>query len=113
MAPEYCEVVITADDAEWLESFTRALVEDRLAACGQIVPGIRSTYRWKGAVEAATESRVALHTRAELVPAIVERTQRAHPYEVACVIALPIRAASPDYLVWIEQETTSLPTGSV
>ena len=48
---------------------------------------------------------MALHTRASLVPAIVERTKTDHPYEVPCVIALPILGGNPDYLAWIEQET--------
>ena len=47
----------------------------------------------------------ALHTRGSLVPAIIERTKASHPYEVLCVVALPILDGNPDYLTWIEQET--------
>ncbi len=100
-----CEVVVTADDPEWLASFTRRLVEDRLVACGQVVAAVRSTYRWKGAVEEATEARVALHTRVELVDAVVERAAREHPYDVPCVLALPVLGGNPDYLAWVERET--------
>ncbi|MGC8464201.1 MAG: divalent-cation tolerance protein CutA [Acidimicrobiales bacterium] len=103
--PALCEVVITADDPEWLTGFTRSLVEDRLVACGQVVTSVRSTYRWEGAVEQATEARVALHTRVELVAAIVERVTRSHPYDVPCVLALPILGGNPDYLAWVERET--------
>ena len=103
--PALCEVVVTADDPEWLADFTRALVDDRLVACGQVVTSVRSTYRWQGAVEEATEARVTLHTRVELVAAIVERAARSHPYDVPCVLALPILGGNPDYLAWVEQET--------
>lgn len=100
-----CEVVITADDEGWLLDFTRALVRDRLAACGQHVAGVRSVYLWQGAVEEAVETRVMLHTRASLVPAIVERTRAEHPYAVPCVLALPVAQADPDYRGWVLEST--------
>lgn len=105
MAEDCCEVVITADSAEWLVGYTRRLVADRLVACGQHVAPVRSVYRWEGAVQDDTEARVALHTRASLVPAIVERTDAEHPYDVPCVIALPIVQGNPAYLEWIVAST--------
>jgi periplasmic divalent cation tolerance protein len=102
---EYCEVVVTAPDAEWLAGFTRTLVEERLAACGQNLTGVRSIYRWDGAVQDDAEARVALHTRRALVPAIVARTTELHPYDVPCVIALPLVGGNPAYLQWIAEET--------
>ena len=105
MTDEFCEVIITAPDADWLANFTRELVNDRLCASGHNIAAIRSIYRWHGAIHDRTEARVALHTRRELVPEIVERTHREHPYEVPCVIALPIIAGNPTYLEWIRDET--------
>ena len=105
MDEEYCEVVVTAPDAEWLTGFTRTLVEERLAACGQNLTGVRSIYRWDGAVQDDAEARVALHTRRALVPAIVARTTELHPYDVPCVIALPLVDGNPAYLQWIAEET--------
>jgi periplasmic divalent cation tolerance protein len=102
---ECCEVVVTAQDAEWLAGFTRTLVEERLAACGHQLAAIRSLYRWEGAVHDEPEARVALHTRRSLVPAIVARTAELHPYEVPCVIALPLVGGNPAYLRWIAEET--------
>ena len=75
MDEECCEVVITGDDADRLLGLTRTLVEERLAACGQTVTGVRSIYRWAGEVHDDPEARVALHTRRSLVPAVVERTR--------------------------------------
>ncbi len=101
----HCEVVITADSADWLAAFTRRLVEDRLAACGHNIAPIRSIYRWDGEVQDDAEARVALHTRASLVPAIIERTNTEHPYDVPCVIAIPIEQGNPGYLDWITAST--------
>jgi periplasmic divalent cation tolerance protein len=110
MDDEFCEVVITGSDAEWLAGFTRTLVEERLAACGQTVASIRSIYRWNGAVHDEAEARVALHTRRSLVPAIVARTAELHSYDVPCVIALPLVGGNPAYLRWIAEETRT-PSG--
>ncbi len=96
-ADEVCEVIITAPDPDWLVEFTRRLVDDRLAACGQNIASIRSIYRWEGAVQDEPEARVALHTRTSLVPAILERTKTEHPYDVPCVNALPIIDGNPAY----------------
>jgi periplasmic divalent cation tolerance protein len=105
MADDICEVVITAADPEWLAQFTRRLVEDRLAASGQQIAAIRSIYRWDGAVQDDPEARVALHTRTALVEAIVARADAEHPYDVPCVIALPVVAANPAFAAWVLAET--------
>jgi periplasmic divalent cation tolerance protein len=107
---EFCEVVVTADDADWLAGFTRTLVEERLAACGHTTTTIRSIYRWQGAVHDETEARVALHTRRSLVETIVARAADLHPYDVPCVIALPIVGGNPGYLDWVAAATRD-PTG--
>jgi periplasmic divalent cation tolerance protein len=100
-----CEVVVTADDAKWLTGFTKRLVEDRLAACGHHITAIRSVYRWHGVVHEEPEARVALHTRAALVPSIIERAGRDHPYNVPCVIAMPVVAGNSEYVQWVLDET--------
>jgi periplasmic divalent cation tolerance protein len=104
---EYCEVVVTAPDADWLTGFTRTLVEERLAACGHTATAVRSIYRWQGEVHDDREARVALHTRRSLVPAIVARAEQVHPYDVPCVIAVPLVGGNPAYLRWIAEETTA------
>ena len=98
---QICEVVVTAADGEWLAGFTRRLVEDRLAACGHQTTTIRSIYRWEGAVHDEVEARVALHTRASLVERIVARADAEHPYDVPCVLALPVLGGNPAYLEWV------------
>jgi periplasmic divalent cation tolerance protein len=107
---EVCEVVITAPDAEWLASFTRDLVESRLAAAGHNITEVRSIYRWQGQVFDRAEARVALHTRRSLVPQIIERANQRHPYEVPCVVALPIVDGSANYINWILDQTAPEPS---
>jgi periplasmic divalent cation tolerance protein len=106
MTEPICEVIITADSEAWLVGFTRSLVADRLVACGQHLGPIRSIYRWDGTIHDDREIRVALHTRATLVPAIIDRTRREHRYEVPCILALPVEAGNPDYVQWVIEETT-------
>ena len=105
MTEQICEVIITADDENLLINLTRSLVEDRLAACGQHFVPIRSIYRWDGGIHDDREVRVALHTRASLVPEIVDRVNREHPYQVPCVLALPVQTGNPNYLAWVLEET--------
>jgi periplasmic divalent cation tolerance protein len=105
VSTDVCEVIVTAQDPEWLVSFTRTLVEERLCACGQNISTIRSVYRWEGAVQDEAEARVALHTRVALVPRIIERTRELHDYDVPCVIALPVVDGNPAYLEWVRAET--------
>lgn len=107
MVEPCCEVVVTADDADWLATLTRSLVEEGLAACGHQVAAIRSIYRWEGAVHDEQEARVALHTRASLVPEVIDRVRSEHPYDVPCIIALPVVGANPDYVAWVAAETRS------
>lgn len=103
---EICDVTITAEDTDWLVSHTRQLVEEGLAACGNIVPGVRSVYRWEGAVEDDAEALVILHTRRVLVDRIIERTNREHPNEVVQILAVPVVQADPAYHRWVIDSTS-------
>jgi periplasmic divalent cation tolerance protein len=102
---EIADVSITAESAEWLAEFTRSIVDDRLAACGNIVPRIRSIYRWEGAIEDDAEALVVLHTRQSLVPAIIERANLEHPYDTPQVLAVPVINANPAYRDWVLAST--------
>lgn len=106
---EVCEVIITAPDAEWLAAFTRRLIEDRLVASGHHFAPIRSIFHWRERIEDITEARVALHTRPTLVSSVIERVNREHPYEVPCVIALPVTSGNPAYIRWVVASTIATP----
>lgn len=98
------DVDITAPSGDWLSAFTASLVADRLVASGNLSTEVHTIYRWRGAVRKAPEARVTLHTRASLVPAILERVNHDHPYEVpgVRVIAVEVSAA---YRQWVLDST--------
>lgn len=97
---------VTCESMEQAERIGHALVAERLAACANILPGMRSIYRWKGAVETAGETVLLAKTRAELADALTERVKALHSYEVPCVVVWPITAGLPDFLRWIDDETS-------
>ncbi len=83
----------------------RKLVEEQLAACANIIEGIRSIYRWKGEICDDPEALLVLKTRRDLFSALCERAVALHPYDVPEVIALPMVAAHGPYGAWIDEVT--------
>jgi periplasmic divalent cation tolerance protein len=83
----------------------RAVVEERLAACANVIDGLSSLYWWRGRLEQASEALLILKTRGELVPALIARARQLHSYQCPAIVALPIAAGDPDYLRWIATET--------
>jgi len=100
-----CVVLVTCGNEEAATALATALVSERLAACGNIVPGVRSVYRWQGAVQYDAEVLLLLKTVTALVPALSARVRELHSYEVPEVLALPILGGLPAYLAWIEEST--------
>jgi periplasmic divalent cation tolerance protein len=74
-------------------------------ASGHNFQPIRTIYRWQGQVHDETEGRVALRTRRSLLPQIIDRVKREHPYEVPSIVAVPIIDGGPDYIAWILEQT--------
>jgi periplasmic divalent cation tolerance protein len=87
-------VLVTAPSAEKAAELARTLVEERLAACGNVVPGLRSIYRWEGQVQDEPEALLVLKTTRSRFEALRERVLALHPYEVPEVIALPVEVGS-------------------
>lgn len=85
----------------------RALVEDSLAACVNVAPGLRSIYRWNGSLQSDEEVLMLIKTTGGRFPALRERLVAMHPYEVPEVVALPIVDGHDAYLRWIESATAS------
>jgi periplasmic divalent cation tolerance protein len=98
-------VLVTTPTAEKAAELARALVEERLAACGNVVPGVRSIYRWEGKVQDDVEALLVLKTTRARFEALRERVLALHPYAVPEVLALPVEAGSEAYLAWIGGET--------
>lgn len=104
-ADEFVVVLVTASSADEAAQIGRALVEDRLAACANVVGPIRSIYRWEGAVEDAEEHLLVIKARAEDFAALEALVRELHGYDVPEVIALPLRAGSEPYLAWLTDST--------
>ena len=83
----------------------RALVEERLAACVQVLPGVESVYRWDGAVETATETLLILKTTRARHEALQARLVALHPYDVPELVTWPAVAGLPAYLHWVADST--------
>ena len=98
-------VYATFGDAAEADRIARILVEERLAACANILGPCRSIYRWQGAVEQADEVAVLFKTRAEGAQALVARLGELHSYDVPAAIVWPIADALPAYTQWVRDET--------
>jgi periplasmic divalent cation tolerance protein len=98
-------VLSTVERAEDAERIARALVERGLAACVNVLPGLTSIYRWKGAVERADERLLLIKTRAERFAALRDALVALHPYEVPEVLALPVAFGHAPYLAWLDENT--------
>ena len=99
-------VLTNCPDEESANAIALALVEERLAACVNILPRVQSVYRWQGAVESATEIPLFIKSTATNYPALEAAIRNRHPYQVPEIIALPVECGLPAYLDWIASETT-------
>jgi len=98
-------VLCTCPDLATAESLATRLVENRLAACVNILPEIRSIYRWQNEVQQDTETLLVVKTSQETYSQLESWLIGHHPYDVPEVLALPIERGAPDYLDWVIQET--------
>lgn len=98
-------ILVTAGSEDEAEKIARTLVEERLAACVNIINPIRSIYRWEGKVQDDREWLLVIKTQQGHFAAIEERVKTLHSYQVPEVIALPIVDGSEKYLRWVKDET--------
>jgi periplasmic divalent cation tolerance protein len=93
----------TVGSAEEADRLARALVERRLAACVNVVPGVVSHYRWRGELQRDEERLLVIKTRAERIEALRDALRELHPYELPELVAFEISAGSPEYLKWLDE----------
>jgi periplasmic divalent cation tolerance protein len=94
-------IFITSGSKEEAKKLARVLVEEKLAACVNILSGVESLYWWKGKIESSKEWMLVVKTQGKMVNKVVKRVKEIHSYEVPEVIALPIVEGNKDYLQWI------------
>jgi periplasmic divalent cation tolerance protein len=97
----------TAPSLAEAERMARFLLEQRLAACVNILPGMVSLYRWKGEIERAAEVVMIVKTTAEAADAAMDAIAKAHSYEVPALVVLPVERASQTYGAWIAEEVAA------
>jgi len=101
-------VYITCGDEEEARRIGGTLVKERLAACGNVIGAMKSIYWWQGVVQEDGEAVLIAKTKSELLDRLCLRVKKLHSYEVPCIVALPIIGGNPDFMQWIEDETTTV-----
>jgi len=110
--PAIVTVYATFGSDEEARHIARQLVEERLAACANILPGVESIYRWQGTVQAATEVFGIMKTTRSCLIALAERYRAMHPYQVAEFLTVSVEDGLPDYVRWIEETCAPVATGT-
>ncbi len=103
---EVCVVLVTAPSMEKAAALARALLEESLIACANLVPGVRSLYRWKGELCDEGEVLIVMKTRAERFDELAARVKALHVYEVPEILQLDVAAGHRPYLDWVLGEVT-------
>ena len=98
-------VFSTFPDATQAREAARVLVSERLAACGNVLPGVTSIYVWQGEQHESEEALALFKTQREAYPALEARLKSLHPYEVPEIVALELAAGLPAYLQWVASRT--------
>ncbi len=98
-------VLVTAPDTRVADRLATALVEERLAACVNLVSNVQSIYRWEGSVQRDPEVLLVIKTASDRLAAMTERVEALHPYDVPEVVALPVASGSSPYLDWVMRES--------
>ncbi len=96
---------ITAENMNEAEKIAKALVEKKLAACVNVIPGISSFFYWEGEVQSEKEVLLLGKTKSELVDELVQEVKEQHSYEVPCTITWDIESGNKAFLDWIGEET--------
>lgn len=99
-------VFTTLASREDAVGLVRELVDRRLVACGTVLEGVTSVYRWEGRITEETEVFVVLKTRRDRWPELTRAVEHLHPYQVPELLAVPVVEGLPPYLAWVEAETT-------
>lgn len=102
---DVCVVLVSGPDLPTMRALARALVEEGLVACANLVDGAASVYRWEGAVEEASECLAVLKTTHARLPAVEARVLELHPYDVPELLVLPVAGGSAAYLEWVRGAT--------
>ena len=102
----YIVLFITTDSASEARQISRVLLEQKKAACVNIIPKVDSLFWWEDKLDSARENLLIVKTKASLLPEIINLVKKVHSYDVPEIIALPIVGGNQDYLEWIEKSVS-------
>ena len=103
---EFVTVYMMTESEDVAVHMSTTLVKERLVACANVNTGTRSIYEWDGTIQLDNEVTVFMKTRASKVEAAITRIKEMHSYDVPCITVMPIIGGNPDYLSWVEAQTT-------
>lgn len=103
----YCNLPAPSTDGDKALDIARALVDDKLVACVNLIPQVRSIYSWQGEVCDDQETMAIIKTTATRFEALRARILELHPYECPEIIAIPLSAGHPEYLAWVRAMTAA------
>ena len=103
MVSDYVVAFVATSDLAEAKKIAEKVVEEKLAACVNIIPTVHSVYRWQEAIESATESKLIIKTTRRMVGSLTETIRRLHSYDVCEVTVLPIISGNVDYLNWVRE----------
>ena len=104
MATDFCFVYMTAGSGDEARRIGEALVEERLAACVNVIEGMSSIYRWQGRIQRDSEAVLIAKTGKSRLAALTERVRALHSYDCPCVVALPLVGGNDAFLAWIGEQ---------
>ncbi|MGE5850182.1 MAG: divalent-cation tolerance protein CutA [Candidatus Methylomirabilota bacterium] len=99
-------VLVTCPGRKVGETIGRTLIQERLAACVNVVPNLTSIYRWEEKIHREAETLLIIKTRRIRLPALIRRVRGLHPYTVPEIVALPLVGGSAPYLAWLRDSAT-------
>jgi len=102
--PDYVVILVTASSLEEARKIASVVLDNRKAACVNIVPRVHSSFWWQGNIDKAEESLLVIKTTAPAIQAVIDLVKANHSYTVPEIIALPVVGGNPDYLDWIKGE---------
>lgn len=100
----YSSIYVTTSGLSESRKIARKIVEEKLAACVNIVPSIESIYLWKGEIEEDSESLMFIKTRTDLVEKVIKRIEKIHSYDTPCILEISLKRGSENYFNWIDGE---------
>lgn len=108
---DFVSVYVTCPNEDVAERIARDLLDQRLVACANILPTVRSLYRWEGRIEDAREVAMFMKTRRAHVPRIEAAVRVLHPYKTPCIVAFDLAGGHGAYLEWVANETAPAAPG--